>query len=169
MSAPDDHAVLGGHQFLNVVALHVKVGIAPAACPAAPSTAKADIDRYKGHASISGRRRSRKRCESRSPARVTAPADARQPWSQARTRARLAYVTRKGVGLVPRASLRAARSPARRPPSTAISEISRALPRRDRVSALSAARRRLIAALSVRLENEHHEREGWDAANRSVI
>lgn len=42
MSAPDDHGVLGVHQFLNVVALHVKVGLGPAARPAAPSTAKAE-------------------------------------------------------------------------------------------------------------------------------
>jgi hypothetical protein len=40
MSAPDDHAVLGGHQLLDVVAFHVKVGIAPAAYYAAPSTVR---------------------------------------------------------------------------------------------------------------------------------
>jgi len=52
MSAPDDHAVLDNHQFLDVVALHVKVGIAPTTCLAA-STVKVDKDRYKGRADIS--------------------------------------------------------------------------------------------------------------------
>lgn len=42
MSAPDDHAVLGGHQLLDVAALHVKVGIAPAAYSAAPSTVRTE-------------------------------------------------------------------------------------------------------------------------------
>lgn len=59
MSAPDDYAVLGSHQFLDVVTLHVKVGIAPAACPVAPSTVKADEDRYKGSAYL-GYRQDRK-------------------------------------------------------------------------------------------------------------
>lgn len=169
MPASNDHAVLGGHQLLNVVALHVKVGIAPAARSAAPSTVKADVDRYKGRAYFrapsepeTDSDRGVPRESQRPPMRAS-----RTARSKARTRARLAHVTRRGW-LVTRASLLAARSPARRPPSTAISEISRALPWRDRVSALSAARR-LIAVLSVRLENEHHEREGWDAANRSVI
>ena len=53
MSAPDDHAVLDSHQFLDVVALHIKVRITPTTCPATPSTVKADKDRYKGHADIS--------------------------------------------------------------------------------------------------------------------
>jgi len=52
MSAPDDHAVLDNHQFLDVVALHVKVGIAPTTCLAA-STVKVDKDRYKGRADTS--------------------------------------------------------------------------------------------------------------------
>jgi len=39
MSAPDDHAVLNGDQFLDVVVLHVKVGSGPANRVSAASTA----------------------------------------------------------------------------------------------------------------------------------
>lgn len=78
MSAPDDHAVLGGHQFLDVhvLVLHVKVGIAPAACPAAPSTVKVDENIKVACISDTVRIGNRQR-ELRIP-RVTAPDGARR-------------------------------------------------------------------------------------------
>lgn len=40
MSTSDDHTILDGHQFLNVVALHVSIGSTLAAHLAAPSAAE---------------------------------------------------------------------------------------------------------------------------------
>ena len=79
MSAPDDHAVLDIHQFLDIVALHVKVGIVPTTCPAAPSTVKADKDRYKGRADIS-RIPFRTGTVRQRESRITAPAGARHDY-----------------------------------------------------------------------------------------
>jgi len=40
LSTSDDHAIFDGYQFLDVVALHVRIGFIPAAHFAAPSTAE---------------------------------------------------------------------------------------------------------------------------------
>lgn len=168
MSAPDDHAVLDGHQFLDVVALHVKVGLAFAAYPAAPSTAEANVDRYEEPRWIgigTGNRRF---------ARIASdPAESPRPPLSAAVSPEVRRERAPGTARVARqggwarvafASRTARVSPARRRADRVVvhgyfGNITRALPRLRPIC--GPASRLIAVALSVRLENEHHEREGW--------